>query len=264
MMKTIFSRVVALGVLVCASTSSWAQTKVAPDSGFSSFGKKVKWSSADALAMIGAFHSKVHRAESYRGQVTIVASSVLTTLKNEKIIEKITNKSQSIWVRDAKPEGTISRSVDSRIKIVNSIDGTFSGTSKIVNDGTKIYELSNKYWEVLDEETASIPLSLYLIRRSWKSALSSVNAGRKLTVKRQIVSGREQLSIKDALSKQWILDFRTGDLLYFVERGNGNTQEVRWSKQEFDLKLPDSTFVWKIPQGAKQIVPTDPGVKVVS
>ena len=270
-MKSHFSRVVALSLLVSASFQVRAQPPEPPPPPIQRDPQRSK-DNADALALIGGFYNKVRHAKIYRGRLM----SVDTRFKDGKIEYQFTTEIQSSWIGDAKREGSISKSftnyVTTRLqdgettveKFGSLHDGSenyrFNETNKRIGSREEVgkktifYKLE-KTWSVRDQVADTKAIPLQFTSNAWFEALTQFDGGINFKVERRTVEGQEQIVVKNAGSLAYVFDAKTGDLQSWTRTHTQGSKEYRWLNTEFDVPLEDSVFVWKAPEGAKEVAP---------
>lgn len=263
-MKSHFSRVVALGFLVCASVPTWPQppepVKPQAEATRPQPKKKVDYDfaedNADALALIGAFQSKMTRAKSYRGRAILSVS----TATRKKVVEI-----EESWLADPKQELQVSKSVSNLLYTFTSNGKTTFEKVRSWSDGIKsrlLYETNNT-WSEEEWEFDETPSILETTRESLNSALVNFAEGREFNVEDVTIEGKERIVVThtDPAESEYIFDAPTGELQSWKRTVAGFTTEFRWLQNEWNVPLPESNFKWELPQGAKKTDPDHPGIR---
>lgn len=265
-MRSNFSRVVVLGVLVCASLPIWAQPNVAPPAVVApkpqpkgaDFDRAQN--SADALAIIGAFYNKLTRAKTYRGRLV----AVTTTTDEGKILGKKTVEMESSCIGDPEIQGAFKKDVSSFVitRILN--EKTTIEKLRSVDNGIKSYRLNEtkNIWSEKNQEEGETTWMYDATDGAWNLALAMFGAGRQFEIENQVVDGQEQILVRSQPEDEYVFDAKTGDLKSYQRTVSLEGQEsyitrveCRWLQHEFDVPLADSVFEWKTPDGAEKVAP---------
>ncbi len=260
-MKTSFSRVVALGVLVAVSPV-WAQPDttlpavVLPEPKEADFDRAEN--SADALALIGAFYNKLTRAESYRGRLI----TVTTITDKGKVLSTKTAEIEASCIGDKGIQGAFKREASQFIVTTVSNGKTTVEKFRRVDDGVKNHRFNEtkNIWSERVHEEGDTSEMFDVTEAAWTFALAMFGAKREFETETWDVGGQEQIVVQDKLKNQYTFDAETGDLLIWnhtVSLGGGYRVQVetRWLQHGFDVLLADSLFKWKAPAGAKKVAP---------
>jgi hypothetical protein len=260
-MKSHFSRVVALSLLVPVSVPSWAQPPevVVPETrpSLNNFNK----SSLDAVAAVGALYTKMNRAKTYSGNMVIRK----TIFKEGKEVSVKKTEIRSAWIRNEKSEGAF---IKARFDIVyaekltdDTVINSASNKVKVVESELKNFRFyeTNNVWSERDQKTVDKSLPSGVIASALNSILPLVLKDR---LENTTVDGQTRLVRKSLYDINYVLDANTGDLQSLIVSNADRRTEYLWSETQFDVPLPDSIFQWKVPEGAKQVIPGSVAVKV--
>jgi hypothetical protein len=268
-MKSRFSRAFALGFLACASLPSWAQPDIMPPETPVMPSMKLGQSSADALALIGAFYTKLRRAESFRGRYELTS----TFVKEGKVISKTTFELKSSWIDDGEREGVFNKSVQDYDATYTNLEKGTTTTEKIhsVDNGIKNYRFdeTKNVWSERTQKVNGTPIMLRIAQDAFAGALAVFGAGSAFKVERKLIDGQERFIVKNSPVKtvptyEYIFDANTGNLQSVIGIFGESRQEARWLQSEFDVPLDDSIFSWKVPENAKQVAPEEMASKMMN
>ncbi len=260
-MKSHFSRVVALSLSASVSAPVWAQppAPVAPEPP-KPVGPKYTQPNLEAIGLIGAFFTKLRRAESYRGHV--VANK--TILKDRKVVSTRTIEVQVSWIRDKEQENVYKKTNLDLAYTVVADEKTSVDNINVIEDSVKKYTFyeSKNTWSKLSQSKNNAPLPLAFANVGMILGLLTINGGQEFLINRKIIDGKDRITVGVDANSQFIFDAATSNLLSLNTSSNTEKVEIRWLESEFDVPLPDPLFEWKVPDGATEVAPGETVVNV--
>ncbi|PQV63831.1 hypothetical protein B1R32_10835 [Abditibacterium utsteinense] len=264
-MKNTFSRVLVLGLLVCASTASWAQEEdLSPmQKGFRFYSSQ---SNPDEYALLMSFYRKIFNAKSFHGCIAITK----TQAKEGKVVSKRDYEIESYYLSDRKEESNFlgeNRFKKSAFKITNTISfGEKIAIERFerISDRNKEYNFDElkKVWSERNQNDIDAIVPLKLTRDAWFQIQIAFGPYASLRIDRQSINREEKLIVTTEFQGIFVFDAKSGELQSWkvikpnwMPNNPDEVTEYRWLKTEFDMPLPDSIFQWKVPEGAKQVAP---------
>lgn len=258
---------VALSLLVSASLPLWAQPldlvapkAVAPPQQPKDGDFDKAESSADALALIGAFANKVSRATTYHGR--LIATT--TVVDAGKLLSKKVVEIQSSWIGDKEVEGVFTKAASDVVYNETTNGKTTIQKFRMVDDGVNNYRFDQikNVWSERPQEEGDTSWMWEAASDTWVFALAMFGAGKQFEVEHLVVGERDQIVVRGKPEDEYLFDGETGDLqsytrtLFLEERAGYSIKvELRWLQSEFDAPLADSVFEWKAPDGAAKVAP---------